>query len=243
MPEFDLVAHRGYPLRYPENTLPGIEAAIKAGARYVEVDVQLTRDKIAVLYHDRDMLRLSNQPGAIHDYDMAQLALFHVTESGRFGDEFNSMPIARLSELADVIADNPAVIFFIELKRNSLEHFGDQQVLNVVTTTLQQVASQCVFISYSLSVLSLLRAQTPHAIGVVIDDWKEHAQQAIAELHPEYLFFDIESLPAQPVVFATSKLAVFECTDPQQALAAADRGVGLVETFAIAEMRQQLGFD
>ena len=243
MPEFDLVAHRGYPLRYPENTLPGIEAAIRAGARYVEVDVQLTRDQVAVLYHDRDMLRLSNQAGAVPDYDLAQLDTFHVTESQRFGDKFTNVPIARLSQLADVIAKHPAVIFFIELKRISLERFGEETVLKVVLATLQPVVSQCVFISYSLTLLALLRQQTPHAIGVVIDDWQEHAQQAIIELQPEYLFFDIESLPPQAVTFADSKLAVFECTDPQQAIAAAERGVQLVETFAIAEMRQQLGFD
>ena len=35
-----LVAHRGYPARLPENTLPSIKAALQAGARYVEVDVQ-----------------------------------------------------------------------------------------------------------------------------------------------------------------------------------------------------------
>ena len=51
----ELVAHRGYALHYPENTLIGIEAAIRAGARYVEVDVQLSADKVPVLFHDRTL--------------------------------------------------------------------------------------------------------------------------------------------------------------------------------------------
>ena len=45
----ELVAHRGYPQHYPENTLIGIEAAITAGARFIDVDVQLSADRVPVL--------------------------------------------------------------------------------------------------------------------------------------------------------------------------------------------------
>src|SRR3569832_2473437 len=41
-----LVAPRGYPRRYPENTLESIAAAIHAGACYVEFDVQVTADGV-----------------------------------------------------------------------------------------------------------------------------------------------------------------------------------------------------
>jgi len=58
-----LVAHRGYPARLPENTLPSIEAAVQAGARYIEVDVQLSRDGEVILFHDRDLHRLCGQAG------------------------------------------------------------------------------------------------------------------------------------------------------------------------------------
>ena len=65
MSNFELVAHRGYPRHYPENTLIGIEAAIRAGAAYVEVDIQLSSDQVPLLYHDSDMQRLSGKPGAV----------------------------------------------------------------------------------------------------------------------------------------------------------------------------------
>jgi len=35
----ELVAHRGYAFRYPENTLLAIKAAVDAGAKFVEFDV------------------------------------------------------------------------------------------------------------------------------------------------------------------------------------------------------------
>ena len=37
-----LIAHRGYAARYPENTRESLAAAVEAGARYIEFDVQLT---------------------------------------------------------------------------------------------------------------------------------------------------------------------------------------------------------
>ena len=57
------VAHRGYTRHYPENTLIGIEAAIQAGARYVEVDVQLAADKTPILFHDRNLKRVCGVQG------------------------------------------------------------------------------------------------------------------------------------------------------------------------------------
>jgi glycerophosphoryl diester phosphodiesterase len=47
----ELIAHRGDTLHYPDNTRPAFEAALRAGATYVEIDVQLTADRVPVLFH------------------------------------------------------------------------------------------------------------------------------------------------------------------------------------------------
>lgn len=44
--------HRGSPLLYPENTLPGFEHAIASGADFVELDLQATRDGVLIVSHD-----------------------------------------------------------------------------------------------------------------------------------------------------------------------------------------------
>lgn len=49
---FLLQGHRGARALKPENTLPSFEAAFDVGVRGVETDVHLTRDGVAVLYHD-----------------------------------------------------------------------------------------------------------------------------------------------------------------------------------------------
>ena len=53
-----LIAHRGDPLVLRENTLPSIRSAMTEGADWVEVDVKLTRDGVAVLLHDDTLSRL-----------------------------------------------------------------------------------------------------------------------------------------------------------------------------------------
>ena len=44
--------HRGSPLRFPENSLPGFLDAIEAGAGFIELDVQASRDFELFVSHD-----------------------------------------------------------------------------------------------------------------------------------------------------------------------------------------------
>lgn len=57
-----LIAHRACPLEAPENSLAGIAAAAAADADAVEVDVRCTRDRVAVLFHDRVAWRTARWP-------------------------------------------------------------------------------------------------------------------------------------------------------------------------------------
>jgi len=226
-----LVAHRGYPRHYPENTLPGIEAAIQAGAKYIEVDVQLSAEGVAVLFHDRDLQRLCQQPNAIHDYYWSELKTFRIEEES----------IATLQQLTELLSQHSQVMVFIELKRISLAQFGEEVMLAKVFADLQPVLSQCVMISYSLPVLAQVRKQSRQPIAVVADDWYELKQSPLQILQPEYLFCDIQGLPDEGNVHIPgSYLAVYECIDAEQARAVLARGVDLVETFAIGEMRMSL---
>ena len=52
-PVFDLQGHRGARGLFPENTLPGFEAALAIGVNTLEMDVGMTRDGVLVVHHDR----------------------------------------------------------------------------------------------------------------------------------------------------------------------------------------------
>ena len=236
-----LVAHRGYTLHYPENTLLGLEAAVAAGARFLEVDIQLSKDQLPFLFHDRDMQRLCAQEGALYDYSASELYAFRASDKGRFGYKYVDNPLATLIGLVGLIQRHPGITVFIELKRNCLEKFGHVLMVKKVLSTLESVKEQCVIISYNIEALAHVRDEYGWPVGAVIDDWQERNNKAIENLNPQYLFCDLETLPKKgQIKFYASRIAVFECTDPAVAIALHKRGVEFVETFAIGEMLEQM---
>lgn len=238
----ELVAHRGYPLHYPENTLVGIEAALAAGARFIEVDVQLTADRVPVLFHDRNMDRLCRAPGAIHEFTRDQLRERHVLEFDRFGYKFAQNPITLLTELAGLLARYPQATAFIEIKRVAVERFGVATVLERVLTALAPVTAQCVLISYNVPVLLAAREQGYRRVGAILERWHHRRNADVLAIRPDYLFCDAADLPRFGDLGQDgAEVVVYEVTDPQLALKLARRGVGYIETFAIGEMLAAFG--
>src|SRR5579859_711342 len=119
-----LVAHRGYPTRYPENTLIGIQAAVKAGARWFEFDVQLSKDRMPFLCHDASLKRTAGLDRQIMDLTAAELAAVDVGEPGRFAARYAGTHPTPLTALIAWLKQQPGVTAFVEIKRQSLHHFG-----------------------------------------------------------------------------------------------------------------------
>lgn len=237
-----LIAHRGYARHYPENTLVAFSAAVGAGARYIETDVQLSADGVPVLFHDRSLERVCGVAGAVHDYTAAQLARFAAAEPDRFGYRFAQNPLATLAQFAEFVAATPGVTAFVELKRVALTQFGNARVLAAVAPILQPIAARTVLISFDREVLLAARrypAPGWHALGGVVDYWRE--REAFKTLAPEYLFCDSEGLPRfGRLHFGTAKIAVYEVVDAAYARRLARRGVALIETFACGELAAAL---
>ncbi len=70
-----VLGHRGWPVptAHPENTVAAMVAALDAGADGVEVDVQLTKDGVAVCFHDDDLDRVTDSTGLVRDHTWAQV--------------------------------------------------------------------------------------------------------------------------------------------------------------------------
>ena len=75
-----MVAHRGLASKYPENTLVGIRAALSAGARFLEVDLQLSADGVAFVHHDWETLRTCGLEGVIGDHPSEELSKLSASE-------------------------------------------------------------------------------------------------------------------------------------------------------------------
>lgn len=235
----DLVAHRGYRLHYPENTLIAVEAALRAGARYVEVDIQLSRDGIPVLFHDGDLTRVCGIPGAVKDYTAAELQSFKASEYQRFGYRYAKTRITTLDQLVELLAQHPAVTVFVELKVESLAHFGTAATLAAVRAALRRFEERAVLISYAHEALIAARQAGWPAIGAVLERWKDRRRSMLRDIAPQYIFCDVNDLPSfGRLRVDNARLVVFEVDDPAIALRLARRGVDLIETFAVGELRK-----
>ena len=235
-----LVAHRGYAQCFPENTLLAIQAALDVGAKFIEIDIQLSADKNPILFHDRDLMRLCQETDAIYNYDLAKLKTFSNYSPDRFGNKYHGEQIATLTETVELLKNYPDVTLFVELKRISIEHFSMEEVLDNVLPYLEPIINQCVVISFSLEILALLRQQSSIVLGAVIDKWNDAKTKdfsLLQKINPEYFFCDIECLPRDGNLnLLSSKIVTYECTDVELALKTFERGATFIETFDIKNM-------
>lgn len=68
-----VVAHRGDWRNAPENSLLAIELAIQMGVDIVEIDVQLTKDSIPVLMHDKTLDRTTSGNGYVENFTFGEI--------------------------------------------------------------------------------------------------------------------------------------------------------------------------
>ena len=94
---FTLIAHRGSPLRAPENTLSSFKLAEEAGATALETDIQLTADGVAVLCHDDLLQRYGHGDRTINSLKFAELQALDF--GGWFAPSFRGEPILTLEAL------------------------------------------------------------------------------------------------------------------------------------------------
>ncbi|MDP6977080.1 MAG: glycerophosphodiester phosphodiesterase family protein [Myxococcota bacterium] len=70
---FEVIAHRGASAYAPENTIVAFEMARELGAVDVELDIQLSRDDVVVLYHDATLREKTGRSGKVRDHDANDL--------------------------------------------------------------------------------------------------------------------------------------------------------------------------
>lgn len=233
----ELVAHRGYARAFPENTLAAVAGAMEAGARHVEIDVQLSAEGTPHLFHDRSLVRVCGRRGEIARLSDREIAELAAAERDRFGERFTSEPVPTLRAFCDLLARQPDMHAFVEVKPIAIERFGVERTLDAVERDLAPLVERTTIISFSLDLLFAARQRAAHRIGYIVERWEDRLSPACMRLAPEFLFCDVEKLPSNgPLDAGRAALALYEVVDPSLAVELGRRGAALVETFAIREM-------
>lgn len=105
--EVIVVCHRGDWRNYPENSIPAIESVIRMGADMVEIDLQLTKDSVLVLSHDKTIDRCTTGKGAISDYTLEELKKFRLKRA--HGVATDSLHVCTLREALETCKDRICV--------------------------------------------------------------------------------------------------------------------------------------
>ncbi len=140
----EIIAHRGYSAIAPENTRPAFLAAIEHGAHSVEFDVQLSADRIPVIFHDITLERTAGVSGNLGDYTLAQLQQFEI--GTWFHPQFAGTPILTLAQTLEILEP---IEHFIYLDVKPHCHWQPEDVAALLellqTTGWQQRSILCSF--------------------------------------------------------------------------------------------------
>jgi glycerophosphoryl diester phosphodiesterase len=235
-----LVAHRGEPVRYPENTLHGFDAALKAGARYVETDIQLTADGVAVLCHDVNLLRVTGHDMVITRTPYRRLHALPANEPRRFGDRFADLRIGTLDAFVALLSDWPDVHAFVEIKPQSFSVFGSALIQQVLIQ-VEPIANRCTLITSSSSALDVIAASGYGPRGWVLPGWSENVRSEAERLNPAVLFVDHKMLPgyAQALWPGEWRWAVYTVNRMAHVTRLIERGIHLIETNNISALLEK----
>jgi len=235
---FPLIAHRGEPEGWPENSLAGYQAALEAGAGFIETDIQITADGIAVLNHDSSALKVTGVDLQITATNYAALQSLPAGYPQRFAERYRDLRITRLDQLVTLLQQWPQVQAFIEIKQASITAHGNSTVVDTLMSLLEPVLPQIVFISFNHEILGYIRSRHEVPTGWVLHEWSAASQAMATSLAPDYLFCSKRHLPehSAPLWPGPWRWAVYVVNNPDEVPALLDRGIDLVETDVIGKL-------
>jgi glycerophosphoryl diester phosphodiesterase len=190
--------HRGAAAIAPENTIAGFVLAADGGADYLELDVRLSQDDVAIVFHDGELGRTTDGAGCPEAVPFERL---ETLDAGSwFGGDFAGQRIPTLADVLAIVEARAALGATIEAKGA-----GTGRVIAVVARTCRASGrlSACSFDADEIRAVAALAPELPrllildrdepdidpidaarraHATGVNLPlDWLDEAR--VRELH------------------------------------------------------------
>ncbi len=185
----NLIAHRGDNTNYPENSYAGIESALRAGALFIEFDVQMNADKSLVIIHDTDFKRTANNPSYLFEIGDTKMRTISVHEPSNFGELHYPTHVSFLSEILELFTRYPKAQALVEIKRESIWHWGLDVVMKKVMKEIKGYESQSIIISFGLEVLKYTKKHSKLRTGFIFYDYETSNYDIAKKLKPEYMIY------------------------------------------------------
>ena len=226
-PDLEIIAHRGYSARAPENTLAAVAIAIEAGADAIEWDVHVAACGTPVLFHDVNLSRTSNGVGPIRCRTLAQLR--ELDAGSWFGAGFAGERIPSLKEALELTKGRIRRVY------TEVKGFHELEDLDRMVDIVRDAGRiiDHVFIALDWAILDRIAERDPSAhIGYIVD-LHERCDDALERATSDdrsLIDFDYRLVIDRPelVQRATDRgvaVAVWTVDDPAQASLLRDAGV------------------
>ena len=234
-----LVAHRGFMQHYPENSWRALEAALQAGACWLEFDVQMCADGRFILLHDADFMRTAGNPQSVFDAGLTTLQNISIHEPERLGEHFAPLPAPGLDTVLQQLARYPEARAMVEIKDESLAQWELASVMEALLKTLAPFRDQCVLIAYSDAAIAYTHQHSDMDTGWVLRSYDQSHHMRATALAPQFLICNERKIPDGEQPWSGDwQWMLYDIHDPQRALHWAQHGVALIETGDIGAMLQ-----
>lgn len=135
----------------PENSLGSISIAMEQGAEMIEVDVQLTKDNVPVLHHDRTLMKMAGVSFRVEDLTFEELKEYEIGRNLYPDIEVEKIP--SLEETLNFVDKRAKVLLDIKVYKDR-EIFA-KEILDVIYKTDMQ---DYVYIqSFDYGILEIIR--------------------------------------------------------------------------------------
>lgn len=98
-----IIGHRGCAGYAPENTIEAIHTAADMGVEWVELDVKITKDEVAIIFHDDTLDRTTNTTGNVAETKYDDIR--DLDAGSWYAESFIGVKIPTLEEVVEVIID------------------------------------------------------------------------------------------------------------------------------------------
>ncbi len=177
-----IVGHRGAAGSFPENTLVSILAAVDMGVKWVEVDVQPTKDNVLIVCHDHTIDRCSDGNGRIDQYTYGELLQFDF--GSWFAPEFAHERIITLDQLVKLAL---AKDFCINIEVKIDEGHDAKQVVALLKKVLDsnpEIYAKIIVSSFEVPILLELADTVKQAkIGLLTEHLTDNSTALLKQLN------------------------------------------------------------
>jgi len=228
-----IFAHRGANKEAAENTRTAFDKALDYPIDGIETDVQLSRDEVAVLWHDRFLGKLGHPDKHIDDYDYTELRSMNF--SAHFSADAEPEGIMRLKEFIDVYRSRCHLL--LEIKNRDWEQPSRHEIKVRQTLELAGRAQGDAIMVSSFNLSSLKYAhqcapEFPLVYNLETDQTFLDAEKALGEHSFLYgLCLPIETLDEKMAGLIRGKdklIAVYTCNSEAEITKALDLGVDIL---------------